>query len=113
MEGRVGQVGQAVGGGPRAATQRRADLFGSRDGDDRPPPGHQAGQNGGLGWGAERGGNGRRGGAEGGCLRWFNLSPLLFLLYTPLSGSDGDGLDGCSMNDGWKMTSWARKRGID
>lgn len=118
VEGRVGQVGQTVSGGAWATAQWRTNLFGSRDSDSRPLPGQQGGQKRGLGWGAERGGDGERGsrrsgGGDAGCWRWFSPIPLFILFDILLSGSDGDGLQGCSMNNGWKMSSRARNRGMD
>lgn len=113
MKGRMGHVGQAVGGGTGAATRWWADLLGCWDSNDRPLPGQQAGQKGGLCWGAERGGDGKsggggRGGMEGECWRWFSPIPLLRLLfYTLLSGSDGDGLEGRLVNYGWRLSSRA------
>jgi len=62
MEGRVGEIGQAVRGGTGASAQWRTDFLGGRDGDDRPFPGQQRGQEGGLRWGAESAGHCRRGG---------------------------------------------------
>lgn len=86
MEGRVGKVGQAVGGGAGDAAQRRADLLGGRDGDDGPLPCQQGGQEGGLGWGAKRGGDGERGGRRGGGVDGgFSPIPLLLVLYVLLS----------------------------
>lgn len=113
VEGRVGEVGQPVRWGVRAATWRLADLLGGRDSDDWPLPGQKGGQKGGLGWGTERRGDGRCGGgrdrgrAVAGCWTWFSPIPLLVLFYVLPSGGDGDGLDSCSVNDGWKMPSRA------
>lgn len=126
VEGWVGQVGQAVWRGTGATAQRRAYLLGSRDGDDGPLPGQQGGQKWRLGWGAERGGDGKRGGgggwgaegggrwgAEGGCCRWFSPITVLPLFYILLSGSDGDGLEGWSVTYGRKMRSRAGNRELD
>lgn len=99
MKGRVWQVGQTVRGGTRAATQRWADLFGGWDSDGRSLPGQKTGQKRRLSWGADRGGDGSRGGVEGGCCRRVGPIPLLILFYVLLPGSDGDGLKCCSMND--------------
>lgn len=113
MEGRVGKVGQ-VGGGAGAAAQRRADLLGGRDGEDGPLPCQQGGQEGGLGRGAKRGGDGERGGRRrGGVGGGFGPIPLLLVLYVLLSRGDGDGLEGRSVNYGWKRSSRARNRGMD
>lgn len=116
MEGRVGQVGQAVGGGKGAAPRRRAGLFGSRDGDDGPLPGEQRGQEGRLGRRTERGQGGFRGGrwgVGGGSGRWRGVSPAPPFLYCVLfSGGDGDGREGCLVNYGWRMSGWAGNTGM-
>lgn len=56
MEGRVGQVWEAVRGGAGGASRRRAHLLGGRDGGDRPLPGQQGGQEGRLGCRGDGGG---------------------------------------------------------
>lgn len=107
MERRVGQVGEAVGGGVGGATQRRAHLLGGRDGGDGPLPGQQGGQEGRLGRG---GASGRGRGVEGGWSRrrWRRggrggrglrpVSPIL---------RHGDGLERRSMGDGGKLSGGA------
>lgn len=100
MEGRVGQVGEAVGGGAGGATRRRAHLLGGRDGGDGPLPGQQGGQEGRLGRG---GASGRGRGAKGGRSRQGGrglrpVSPIL---------RHGDGLERRSMGDGGKLSGGA------
>lgn len=118
MKGRVGQVGQAVGGGAGAAPRRRARLRGSRDGDERALPGKQRGQEGRLGRGAEWGqggwGGGRSGrGGRGEDGRWRGVRPAPPVLYCGVfSGGDGDGLDGCLVNYRLRMSGWARNTGM-
>lgn len=117
VKGRVGQIGQAVGGGTGAAPRRWARLRGSRDSNDWALPGKQRGQEGRLGRRAEwgqgglRGGRSRGGGGDG--RRWRGVSPVPPFLYCVLfSGGDGDGLEGCLVNYRQRMSGWARNTGM-
>lgn len=102
MEGRVGEVGEPVGGGPRGAPQRGADLLGGGDGDDGSLPSQQGGEEGGLCWGAERGGGrGDRG-------WWTRVGPTVLF-----PGGDGDGLEGWSVSVGRRGSSHAGDRKMD
>lgn len=101
MEGRVGQVGEAVRGGAGGASWRRAHLLGGRDGGDGPLPGQQGGQEGRLRRGGARGGWGMKGGRG-----WWRRRGRVLRQVPPIV-RHSDGLERRSLGYGGKLSGGA------